>query len=201
MDYVQRIVENERIAALTEEQILGDSIQPSDVGQPWMNRDSYRFYHAIGMTFKPETLLEIGVRFGYSIKSMAIGSGRLKMAYGFDSEYDLEGSLEIARKNLVPVVPDLRLVKCDTQTVNTLGLTDLVDVAHVDAWHTNDGCYHDCLLAEQCLKDGGILLIDDVGDNEHVRECADRFCRERNLVPQLLNCYHGMYVVPFRRSE
>lgn len=178
-----------------EADILG-TIHPADIGQPWMNQDTYRIYWAIGRAFKPTSYLEIGVRFGYSIQAVATGSGRLKTAYGFDNEYDLAGSLDIARSRLASIVENLHLQKYDTQSLATLGNVP-TDIAHIDGWHTRQGVYHDCQLAFPQVKANGLLLIDDVGgiDGAEVRRGADEFCTDHGLTPHYLPCFHGMYLI------
>lgn len=178
-----------------ESNILGD-LHPADIGQPWMNRNTYQFYWSIGRAFHPESYLEIGVRFGYSIQSIAMGSGRLKTVYGFDSEYDLAGSLDIAHTRLRMMVDELSFTRADTQTLSAIHVQP-VDMAHIDGMHTEQGVYHDCELAIHALKPGGIMLIDDVGGDagREVRSGALRFCEDRGLTPHYLHCFHGMYLV------
>ena len=183
------------VQAPSEGEIIG-TLHPLDIGQPWIGRDTYKIYWSIGRAFKPESYLEIGVRFGHSIVSMAKGSQQLKTVFGFDNELDVQNGLKFAEVKIRPLVADFKLAKADTQTLATLDITP-VDIAHVDGMHTYDGVRHDCELALSALKPGGLLLIDDVGGNSdiQVRLGADAFCAERGLVPQYLPCLAGMYLV------
>lgn len=181
--------------APAESEIIGTP-HPSDLRQPWIGRDTYRIYWAIGRAFQPETMLEIGVRFGYSIASMARGGGSLKSVHGFDNESDFFQSLKHAGERLTPLIANLCLVKINSQVVTSIDIPP-VDIAHVDGLHTYAGVRHDCQLAYNALRPGGILLIDDVGgeSDKDVRWGADRFCAENGLIPQYLPCHTGMYVV------
>jgi hypothetical protein len=185
---------------MTEEKLLGDIIHPLDVGQPWMGKGTYELYHAIGKCVQndgPSIFLEIGVRFGYSLRSLCKGAYHVGKIYGFDNEYDLSGSLEIARSNLIYWSSVLELIKLDTQTASFLPVDKLVDLAHIDGWHTEDGCYHDCCLVKPHMKKGGYILVDDV-NAEQVKAGADRFCDENNLTPFLIECHTGMYLIEWR---
>lgn len=183
------------VQAPSEGEIIG-TLHPLDIGQPWIGRDTYKIYWAIGRAFKPESYLEIGVRFGHSILAVAKGSGTLKTAYGFDNELDITNGLKFADVKIRPFVADLHLTKADTQTLTALEVPP-VDIAHVDGMHTYDGVRHDCELAWAALKPGGLMLIDDVGGNSdiQVRLGADRFCADHGLAPQYLPCLAGMYLV------
>lgn len=182
------------LEAPSEGEIIG-TIHPLDIGQPWIGRDTYKIYWAIGRAFRPAAYLEIGVRFGHSMLSMAKGSENLKSAYGFDNEHDVLNGLKFAEVKIKPFVADLHLTKVDTQAINALDIPP-VDIAHVDGMHTFAGVKHDCNLAWASLRPGGLLLIDDVGSGDiQVRIGADDFCTGIGIVPQYLPCLAGIYLV------
>lgn len=194
MDIITPVLDAVLIAP-GELDILGE-LHPADIGQEWMDKGTYRFYWAIGRAFRPESYIEIGVRFGYSIQSIAAGSGQLKTVYGFDNEYDMPGSLSVADARVRGLVRNTYFTKADSQTLETLGRIQ-ADLAHVDGMHTRDGVYHDCELAIEAIKPGGILLIDDVGGDAglEVRRGSLDFCEAYKLTPHYLHCYHGMYLI------
>lgn len=197
MGLIQTILENRTNSVLKEKDLIGPFIHPLDEGATYLGQDTYEVYHALGLTFKPKSILEIGVRFGYSMRCMTLGSGLIETAYGIDNEYDSGGSLDYVRCHLHNLIPNLQLHLIDSQKVDQLPVKELIDLAHVDAWHTADGCYHDCVLVHKYLKPNGILLVDDVGTGgELVREGADRFCKQHQLTPYYLPSYRGMYVIP-----
>lgn len=194
---IEAIYAHREAADLTEEALLGE-LHPLDVGQPWMGKGTYEMYYTIGARTCPLSILEIGVRFGYSLYCMCKGSYYINKIYGFDNEYDLEGSLEVARTRLRDWEGSLHLFKIDTQRAHSLPVDGTVDLAHIDGWHTEDGVYHDCQLVKPHLKKGSFLLIDDVGDNDAVKAGADRFLAEHGLTPGYIDCHHGMYLVEWR---
>lgn len=197
MGLIQTILENRINSGLKEQDLIGSVIHPEDEGATYLGQDTYEIYHALGKTFKPKSFLEIGVRFGYSMRCMTLGSGVVETVYGIDSEYDYKGSLDYVRSHLTSLIPNLNLHLIDSQTVDELPVSQMVDLAHVDACHSVIGCYHDCVLANKYLKLNGVMLVDDVGTGgELVREGADRFCKEYGLTPYYLPSYRGMYIIP-----
>lgn len=190
---LRRVQEAVAHCPLTETEILRDVVHPLDTDAYFLGQGTYCLYRALGMVFRPETILEIGVRFGYSLKSLSAGSERVRTIYGFDNEYDLPGSLALAARNLASLGADVHLALLDTQAEYDLPVPERVDLAHVDGWHTEQGCYHDCQLVLPHLRKGGILVVDDA--RGEVREGADRFCREHGLVPVLLPCFTDMYLI------
>lgn len=179
--------------APSESEIIGN-IHPLDMRQPWIDQGTYQIYWAIGRAFRPQSCMEIGVRFGYSMLSMARGSEAMKSAYGFDCELDVENSLKFADSKIRRFVADLHLTKADTQTLARLDIPQ-VDLAHVDGQHTYAGVRHDCGLAMAVLKPGGLLIIDDVSGEHETKWGADFFCLQHGLTPQYLPCRTGMYLV------
>lgn len=60
----------------------------------------YENYYALSSYYQPKSILEIGVRYGYSLGSMISASNVIEKVTGIDNdEYSL-GSLEIAKDNI-----------------------------------------------------------------------------------------------------
>jgi predicted O-methyltransferase YrrM len=90
---------------------------------------------------------------------------------------------------------DLAVRHDDTRTIATLELDGLADLALVDAYHSAEGCYHECQLAWAAPKPGGLLVVDDVFDPGAPREGANRFCQEMGMLsPDYLPSLNGIYL-------
>jgi hypothetical protein len=200
MNIIEHIVKAKNNCLVTEDQLLADQVHPLDVGQSYLGKDTYVWYYAIGMAIRPKTILEIGTRFGYSLKCMALGSGQENMdLWFFDSEYDYFGSINYVKNYFTRNAPLTRVTatKVNTRHLKEIVLDTKVNLAHVDGDHSEKGAYEDCCLCLPVIKSGGYLLVDDVGgeNGKTVRAGADRFCQENGLKPEYLDCYRGMYVI------
>lgn len=186
---VEKIRENK-----TGREILGDLVQPVDDQAEWITRsDYYSYYYAIGRVINPRRYLEIGVRYGYSIKAIVDGSGipwNETEVYGVDFESE-PPSNQIAMDHLGSRLKRFELLKDDSQELRNLYIPP-VDLGHVDALHTEDGVYHDIRLVWRCLKPGGVLLIDDCIPGGIVRKGAERFITDMGVEYAYLPTFRGM---------
>jgi hypothetical protein len=196
---LDRVVVLKQLCRLTELDLLQDILHPMDVGASFLGHESYVWYYVLGQHYRPKTLVEIGTRFGYSLRSMIYGSGQPVEAWCYDNEYDHEGSLQYVENFFRSRLPYSRFHphRVNTRDLNSLGIPAEVDLAHVDAEHTERGSYEDCLLVRPYVRPGGVILVDDVGgeDGKHVKAGADRFCEEFGLQPVFLDNYRGVYLI------
>lgn len=189
MDIIQSICE------LTEEEILSEIYNPLDDGAEWLNQGTYKTYFAIGKQFKPESMLEIGTRFGYSIESIYKGSGKLKHIFSFDSEYDFGGSQNyVYEKFKNRNMDNVYFRTVNTRHIHDLSLPFAVDIAHIDAEHSFQGTYDDVVMAFRYVKNNGIILIDDI-ENEDVKEASDQFCLNYKQKSEYVPCYRGIHII------
>ena len=183
--------------------VIGDLAQPGDAGCDFLTSDNYySWYYHVGAVLKPRKIVEFGVRYGYSLKALLDGSGvpwENCAVVAVDDERDGVRTLDIFEKYFRDRhIFLLDLWRRDTQTlpvvefVNTVGVQ--LDLAHVDAWHTEDGCYHECELAYAAVRPGGFVLVDDALPGGVVRAGADRFCRDRKLDNVYLETLRGMLI-------
>lgn len=188
------------LAAMHDTELLGDLIQPQDKGCAFVAGDNYCYWAAIGIYYRPKRIAEIGTRFGYSLKALVRGATHPPEDY-FLAAFDNE--CNPGDKNPLGVfahyfterlnINRLRLERVDTQTVDALGVCDM-DLAVVDADHSEKGCHHDCRLAFAALRPGGVLVVDDTRPGE-VRDGCERFCRERGLDFAFLPSMTGIHLI------
>jgi len=117
----------------------------------------YKLKAAIAQVLEPKSILEIGVRFGYSAAAFLHGSPAASYL-GIDNDSDTfggtPGAIQWARQMLRD--KQATFVIANSQTLNRFpgGVYDLI---HVDGQQDGDGTYHDLKLA---VKQGRIVLVD-----------------------------------------
>ena len=117
----------------------------------------YRLKFAVAKALRPASILEIGVRFGYSAHAFLAAAPDAHYV-GIDNDTSTfggeQGALEWARRSLSR--HRVELVCDDTQKLVTLpgGPYDLI---HVDGQQDGDGTFHDLELA---LEKGHFILLD-----------------------------------------
>lgn len=202
MDYRSGIERLQKSYVLNDCQIIGTLLQDRDRNCDFvLGNNYYSWFAAIGQYFRPKRILEIGTRYGYSMKAFVEGADYIMEAYDltvFDSECDpgtpepLKVFEDYFRNTLN--IQQIRIERVNTQTIDDLGILTPVDLAHVDADHSDAGCYHDCSLAWNALRDGGVLIVDDTNPG-CVRDATERFCKERNLEFTFLPTLRGCHVI------
>lgn len=117
----------------------------------------YKLKWAMAHVLKPASILEIGVRFGYSAAAFLNGCPSARYI-GIDLDSDsfggTKGAIKWARKITSGFKADY--IVADTQSLSRLpgGIYDLV---HVDGQQDGDGSFHDLSLA---VKQARYILVD-----------------------------------------
>lgn len=126
-----------------------------DLFDEWV--DYYRLKWAIAKVLQPASILEIGVRYGYSARAF-LDAAPESQYLGLDADLPEFGghigALSWAKKSLTDF--DVKVVKKNSQTLVKFpgGHYDLI---HVDGQQDGDGTFHDLDLA---LNQGRYILID-----------------------------------------
>lgn len=131
-------------------------------------------YYGIGAALMPGRILEIGVRYGYSLACLAAGAGaEVVLVEGWDNETYAPGCLAAA-KDLIEMATSAKAVlrKTDSQQVDSLDRP--YDLIHIDGDHTTAGCLHDLGLT---LGRTRYVVVDDYGFPD-VRRAVDAFAGE-----------------------
>jgi len=161
-------------------------VKPGDDVQ-YLRPEFYEYYrtkYEICREAEPESICEIGVRFGYSAYSF-LSAVPGAFYCGFDIIAGTHGGAKgvdtfgYVYKLLTENFPDavVFLKHCDTRKIDSLG--GPYDFIHVDGDHSGAGCGHDLKLALLACSAGGTILVDDYNYIKGVTMACDEFA-ERN---------------------
>jgi predicted O-methyltransferase YrrM len=183
---------------MTDKEVIGDLFQNMDEGKEFVSTDdNYVWFYLLGKYFKPRVIVEMGTRFGYSMKAFADGAAHRPEEFSlwsYDMECDGIKTLHVFEKYFRRNgVTDIHIFRKDTQAIQKLHLTN-ADLALVDGCHTGAGCYHECSLGYEALRQGGVMVVDDIEIDE-AKEAVEKFCVEKALVPVYLPSFRGIYLV------
>lgn len=162
--------------------------------------DYYNYYYSYGRYFSPKNILEIGVRYGYSLISLVKGaqeSNSFSSAIGIDNQSYESGSERIAFDNIKSVTDKFKLINADSQKIGnlkTLVGDTRFDLIHVDGDHSYKGCLHDLNITKDILAENGIIVIDDIFLGScRVFQAVNRFLKDNATLfdVQILNCFRG----------
>lgn len=198
---VENVNELKLLNPMTDKQVIGSLLQERDIGQEYVEgNNNYVWFRAIGNFYRPKVIAEMGTRFGYSLKSFVDGAGHPPEEYSlwiYDIECDGFPTLHIMEDYFRTMIgiQDIHVHKVNTQAVKSLGVDRPVDLAIVDGEHTVDGCFHECSLAWDALKPGGIIVVDDVV-YDAPRNGALKFCAAHKVMPiEYLPSLRGIYLI------
>jgi predicted O-methyltransferase YrrM len=159
----------------------------------------YEIYYAISKYYQPKSILEIGVRYGYSLYSMMAAADNLNYVRGYDiDEYD-SGSIEEANKNISKVISDdidFKIEFNDSQKISELSQS--YDLIHIDGDHSYGGKIHDLNLTKGKCK---VLIIDDYNHIGEVKNATNKFIEENSeLISKhfSIGSMRGTYIVEYK---
>lgn len=168
---------------------------PEDIqifGGHYGGKSYYADFAGIAKKYAAKSIVEIGVRYGYSGIAMCLGAragGVENPRYrGMDACYfsgpqsdpRLKGLLSnaVATEHFQKHADfaDWKLFHCNTQveTWPVTGRRHKFDLANVDGDHSDAGCFHDLDGIWWMMRDGGVIIVDDTGMSE-VRAAVERF--------------------------
>ncbi len=143
---------------------LGTIIQDKDKAvNLYRNNPTYVIYHQIARLLKPKSILEVGVRFGYSLASLACGAGLSVNVFGVDQESYEKGSNAIATASLKTLGVEAQITFADSKGFDVAKVTgrSQFDLIHIDGDHTTEGALRDLMFYSKHTK---CILLDDLSD-------------------------------------
>lgn len=143
-----------------------------EVGAPFhdylVGGNYYEWYYSIARTCQPKSILEIGVRFGYSMCFMALALDSVYLE-GWDIESYTAGSNTIAENNVRSLGYEAKILNKNSQDVKDLDRD--YDLVHVDGDHSCAGTLHDMNLVWRHCK---CMVVDDYYVPD-VKKAVDEF--------------------------
>jgi len=197
--------------------ILKDYVQEKDVNEEWYKDNNYYIhYYNLGNNFSPSNILELGIRYGYSLICLMKGSLDSSITNFnltcVDSEFE-ENSNTIASKNLDKFstlnncMVNYNFINKEILYINKNEFNkSYYDIIHLDANHSFK-VLHEIQITWESLKDNGIMIIDDVGS---FQTWTDWIRTKRNHIDNFLqrlisfnqiesinyyNTYRGTYII------
>ena len=157
--------------ALLSQWVPGDPYQPEPGTE-----EMYRVKFAVAKRLEPASILEIGVRAGYSALAFLQACPRAQYL-GLDAdegEYGgVTGYMAEARARLEPY--NAVVMRCNTQErpvdPEVLSVMQGYELVHVDGDHSYHGCLRDITLAVHC--GARWILVDDYDFIPAVRQACD----------------------------
>ena len=142
---------------------LSPLFQEKDRGPFHLKSSTYPLYYEIGAVLRPKTILEVGVRYGYSLASLASGAQLTEGLFGIDFEGYEQNSVKIASANLKSLGINATIEYGDSHKfdVEKVFGKKYFDLIHIDGDHTADGALLDLI---KFSKFTNTLLVDDALD-------------------------------------
>lgn len=227
----------EKIAALKPNRIL--DVLPADVfshdaGEPegkhftLHDGNCYEWYWALGRYYKPRSVLEIGVRYGYSVVSICAGAGKqVRLVILMDNEEYVAGSLDVALSNVktTEVCYYVYANRVNSQSVCRLpagvhhenmggvpvGVQSFFplqseggqffgyEMVSIDGDHSYAGTLHDLNLT---LNVSRVVVVDDYHFLGDVRRAVDHFVAEHSDVIAerfVIPSFRGTAVIEYKQ--
>jgi len=183
---------------LTDKEVIGELFQEMDEGKDFVSTsNNYVWFYLIGKYFGPKIIVEMGTRFGYSMKAFVDGAGHSPEEYtlwSVDAECDGIKTLHIFETYFRSKgFKDIRTLRCDTRQIDRLGVEN-ADLCLVDGCHTIPGAYNECCIGWKTLRSGGVLVVDDT-NYDAPRKGAEQFCSEVGVHFTTLPSFRGTYLV------
>ena len=153
-------------------------VQKGDNWEVW-GSGKYDDYATVARIVNPATIMEVGVRHGYSIRAMLQGTWA-QSVYLIDNE-SAGGSLDRVASLILEDRPTIkvRTFKMDTQTEDfewdeskMIYPGDYIDLLHIDGNHEYEAALRDLTMFGRLLTAWGCIILDDAKD-PNVREAGE----------------------------
>jgi hypothetical protein len=143
---------------------LSKILQGKDIGDHhYLYGSTYPLYYEVGAALKPKSILEIGVRFGYSLASLSSGAGITANIFGIDFESYAINSVAIATNSLKSLGVTANIMYGDSHLfdVEKKFGRKYFDLIHIDGDHSTNGALIDIAKYSKYTNK---ILVDDITD-------------------------------------
>lgn len=157
-------------------------------GGLYQGDDNYPFFERLAAELNPKSILEVGVRMGWSAISFLSGAKEADYYVGLDHQ-EIPGSNQLAGENIEYFAKEtgrnmvVHMFNVDSQTITNLDFLEgkTFDMIFIDACHTYEGCYRDLQTFWPILNNGGAIVVDDTC-MEDIKRAAVTFAQEVKAV-------------------
>ncbi len=154
----------------------------------------YSIYRDLAALVQPTSILEIGVRYGYSGIAMLMGAGREAKFVGIDREF-WKNSNAWAMTGLRSFTDGpVELFDTDTRISDTLSMHGNFQLAHIDGDHASQFAIHDLDLVDEVLDADGTIIVDDMIMPELYQTCLT-WAGKRHYEVRLIQSLQGTLVI------
>ena len=164
------------------------------------SKNCYEWYYSISKSIKPKSILEIGVRYGFSLCSMALGCDKDVYLEGWDNlnpEYVGDKKvLDYAVNNIESIDYKVNLKIIDSHIVEKLDRN--FDLIHIDGDHSYEGALSDINLVKHNTK---YMLINDYSFISDVKKAVDYFVENNQDIieyTEFFDSYRGTFLIKFK---
>ena len=152
----------------------------------------YKVKYNLAYVQEPSTILEIGVRAGYSAYSFLSACPDAKYT-GIDAENGTHGGqggpwMWWAKELLEDY--DTTFIEADSQKMHRIDGGPF-DFIHIDGDHTKEGLLHDLKICWPVLAEGGVIIVDDYDYIKTVKEGVDEFANLPGVVKKYVKSLRG----------
>ena len=154
-------------------------------------REYYRVKYDLARRFNPRSILEIGVRAGYSAHTFLSACPTARYT-GIDAEnlqHGGQGGPWMWWAERILEGFDVTLIKADSQTLDRIEGT--FDFIHIDGDHTTEGLLHDLEICWPAMNDGGVILVDDYDYIETVTAGCDLWAQRPDVNREYVESLRG----------
>lgn len=132
----------------------------------------YENYYALSSYYQPKSILEIGVRYGYSLGSMISASESIERVTGIDNDEYIFGALDKAKENIKKYINSNVELNFSLQDSHEIENLEYHDIIHIDGDHSYEGKLNDLKLT---INSCGIVIIDDYLEFSDVNKSTNDF--------------------------
>lgn len=147
---------------------------------------SYRIKYAVSKFFKPRTILEIGVRYGYSAFAFLTATPTA-MYHGWDADNVTHGGAKGAYLWAQQELRKWEFATCELKNSQEQIVEGQLDLIHIDGQQDWDGIYHDLKISAPSAK----WILYDGYNHQNNRHPVDAFLDEHKLPHVLLQDFPG----------